>query len=125
MMMKVIHFCSLNQKNWVKVDLWTTVYALHKWLILIFSRTTKASNSQISTEVVPEGLVTSYFRSAANRITVFILGRHFSVTVQPISIRCITALERVMKVFHYLLCAPCKENNIDCWLIDVIRCVVR
>ena len=52
----------------------TVVYAIHKWLVLTFSKNTNASNLQIYTLVVYEGLyimtrndVISYFRLATNR----------------------------------------------------------
>ena len=34
----------------------TVIYALHKWLISIFSKTVDAFNQQIHIDVVPEGV---------------------------------------------------------------------
>ena len=67
------HFCFLTLQLGSREPI--VVYALHKWLIKIFSRTTEASNPQVHISITPEGIyicagndVISCFRSAANRV---------------------------------------------------------
>ena len=63
------------------------VFALHKWLVLIFSTITEASNQQIHANVVPEGLyilvgndVISCFWSAVDRVHAVAAADDFTVT---------------------------------------------
>ena len=65
----------------------TIVYALHKWLISIFLKTTEDSNPQVYTSVILEGVyictgndVISYFWSAANRVHATAAVTDFTVT---------------------------------------------
>ena len=75
-----------------------------------FLETANASRFKISNSIALNSLyifigndVTSYFRSQANRMNVFILGRDFSIMVQPI-LKKFTVLEIVIQVVHFLLC---------------------
>ena len=61
--------------------IFTVVYALCKWLILIFSETTEASSFKIERGIALDNIyistgndVARHLRSATNRINVFILG---------------------------------------------------
>ena len=67
----------------------TVVYALHKWVISIFSKTTEDTNPQIYTILILEGIyiltgndVINYFWSAANCLNVFIWG-HVQAAISP------------------------------------------
>ena len=66
---------SLRRSTKIGLKESTVVYALRNWLILIFSKTTEVSSSQVHTSVTPEGIyictgndVIRYFRSTANRV---------------------------------------------------------
>ena len=63
------------------------VYALHKWLISIFSKATKSSNPRVYIKVAPkdpytidENVITSYFRSAADRVNATTAAANFNDT---------------------------------------------
>ena len=65
----------------------TVVYALHKWLIEIFLKTTEDSNPKVYTRVIPEDIyistrndVMGCFRSAKNHVDVTVAVTDFTVT---------------------------------------------
>ena len=84
-----LDFLLLYPPKWGSTGPTVVDYALRKWLIPIFPKTTKISNAQIYTDISPEGLcifsgydVISYFQSVANRVHATATVADFTVAKQ-------------------------------------------